>query len=253
MNREYRRKYLFDFAKEKITYKNKFYKIVFFSEEDDISRILRTVDNNISMKKRMDKILFPQSIQDMCSKKLVLNSDIQIDFLRKYYMSIFNKYIYKIEKYVELKTEFEKHLFLQEYELALNVLTEIEAEVGLSVWSISKKMLLYEKIYGLEKNKKYLDEIQTQASDNIMLNTLFELESYFAEENTSYTSFKKKIDSYNEDLQDNEIIRKYINFKFNVEREFDIEEIEIALMFDSQFSIIDMYESFVISDQMRFV
>ena len=25
MNREYRRKYLFDFAKEKITYKNKFY------------------------------------------------------------------------------------------------------------------------------------------------------------------------------------------------------------------------------------
>ena len=45
-------------------------------------------------KKRMDKILFPQSIQDMCSKKLVLNSDIQIDFLRKYYMSIFNKYIY---------------------------------------------------------------------------------------------------------------------------------------------------------------
>lgn len=164
MNREYRRKYLFDFAKEKITYKNKFYKIVFFSEEDDISRILRTVDNNISMKKRMDKILFPQSIQDMCSKKLVLNSDIQIDFLRKYYMSIFNKYIYKIEKYVELKTEFEKHLFLQEYELALNVLTEIEAEVGLSVWSISKKMLLYEKIYGLEKNKKYLDEIQTQAS-----------------------------------------------------------------------------------------
>lgn len=95
MNREYRRKYLFDFAKEKITYKNKFYKIVFFSEEDDISRILRTVDNNISMKKRMDKILFPQSIQDMCSKKLVLNSDIQIDFLRKYYMSIFNKYIYK--------------------------------------------------------------------------------------------------------------------------------------------------------------
>lgn len=253
MNREYRRKYLFDFAKEKITYKNKFYKIVFFSEEDDISRILRTVDNNISMKKRMDKILFPQSIQDMCSKKLVLNSDIQIDFLRKYYMSIFNKYIYKIEKYVELKTEFEKHLFLQEYELALNVLTEIEAEVGLSVWSISKKMLLYEKIYGLEKNKKYLDEIQTQASDNIMLNTLFELESYFAEENTSYTSFKKKIDSYNEDLQDNEIIRKYINFKFNVEREFDIEEIEIALMFDSQFFIIDMYESFVISDQMRFV
>lgn len=253
MNREYRRKYLFDFAKEKKDYKNKFFKIVFFAKDDDISRILRTVNNNISMKQRINKILFPQNIHDMCSKKLVLNTDIHIDFLKKYYVSIFEKYIDKIKKYVELKTEFEKYLFRQEYELALNTLLEIEAVVGFSVWSISKKMFLYEKVYGLEKHKKYLNEIQAQASDNILLNTLFELESYFAEENTSYTSFKKKIDSYNEGLQDNYIIQKYLDFKFNVEREFDIKKIEIALMFDSQFSIIDMYESFVVSEQMRFV
>lgn len=253
MNREYRRKYLFDFAKEKTIYKNKFYKIIFFAEADDILRILRTVNNNVSMKQRMDKILFPQRISDMCSNKLVLNADMQIELLNKYYIAIFEKFIDKIEKYVNLKADFERHIFLQEYEPALDTLLEIEAEMGFSVWSISKKMFLYEKVYGLEKHKKYLNEIQTQASDNILLNTLFELESYFAEENTSYTSFKKKLDSYNEVLQDNNIIQKYLDFKFNVEREFDIEEIKIALMFDSQLSIIDMYESFVVAEQMKFV
>ena len=86
MNRQQRRKYLFDFAKQKIDYKNKFYKIIFFLETDDISRILRTIDNNKAMKQKLDKILFPQHINEMCSEKLVLNIDIEIDSLRQYYI-----------------------------------------------------------------------------------------------------------------------------------------------------------------------
>lgn len=253
MNRQQRRKYLFDFAKQKIDYKNKFYKIIFFLETNDISRILRTIDNNKAMKQKLDKILFPQHINEMCSEKLVLNIDIEIDSLRQYYVYIFKKNITKIEKYLKYKSEFEKYLFQGKYADAMDFLNRIESEIGLSVWGISKKMFLFEKLDSLEKHKKYLNEIQVQAKDNILLNTLFELESYFAESNTSFLSFKKRLDSYNEILQDNDIIRKYLDFKFNIERKFDIEEIKIAFMLDSQFSIIDMYESFVISEQMRFV
>lgn len=71
MNREHRRKYLFEFAKDKINYKNKFYKIIFHAEEDDIYRIMRVVGNNSSMRARMERILFPRTIHDMCSNKLV--------------------------------------------------------------------------------------------------------------------------------------------------------------------------------------
>ena len=39
MNRKYRRKYLFEFAKEKTNYKNKFYNIVFHAEKDDICNL----------------------------------------------------------------------------------------------------------------------------------------------------------------------------------------------------------------------
>ncbi len=253
MNRQQRRNYLFDFAKQKIDYKNKFYKIIFFLETDDISRILRTIDNNKAMKQKLDKILFPQHINEMCSEKLVLNIDIEIDSLRQYYVYIFKKNITKIEKYLKYKSEFEKYFFQGKYADAMDFLNRIESEIGLSVWGISKKMFLFEKLDSLEKHKKYLNEIQIQANDNILLNTLFELESYFAESNTSYLSFKKGLDSYNEILKDNDIIRKYLDFKFNIERKFDTEEIKITFMFDSQISIIDMYESFVISEQMRFV
>lgn len=253
MNRKQRRKYLFDFAKEKIGYKNKFYKMIYFVETDDMDRILRTIDNNKSMKQKLYKILFPQHINEMCNEKLVFNKDIKIDSLRQYYVYIFKKNITKIEKYLTYKLEFEKYFFQGKYIDAMDFLNRIESEIGLSVWGISKKMFLFEKLDSLEKHKKYLNEIQVQANDDILLNTLFELESYFAESNTSYLSFKKVLDSYNEILKDNDIVRKYLDFKFNIERKFDMEEIKIAFMFDSQISIIDMYESFVISEQMRFV
>ncbi len=253
MNREHRRKYLFDFAKEKLAYKNKFYNIIYFAENEDIARIMKSVNNSLSMKKRLEKILFPQCIHDMCTYKLVLNTDFRLDFLMNYYRVVFEQYRTKIETYINLKTEFEKELFQKHYLEALDILCHIEVAVGLSVWGIAKKLFLLEKVYDLEKHKKFLNEIQAQARDNIMLNTLFELESYFAEDNTSYMSFKKKLEGYNEFLQDNELIRKYLDFKFNVERAYDIEEIGIALMFDAQFSIIDMYETYVISEQMKFV
>lgn len=116
MNREYRRKYLFEFAKEKTNYKNKFYKIVFHAEEDDIFRIIRTVSNNSSMKMRMEKILFPKTIYDMCNNKIVINTELEIDYLRSYYIRVFNEYREKIESYVDMKNQYEKFLFSEQYE-----------------------------------------------------------------------------------------------------------------------------------------
>ena len=151
MNRQQRRNYLFDFAKQKIDYKNKFYKIIFFLETDDISRILRTIDNNKAMKQKLDKILFPQHINEMCSEKLVLNIDIEIDSLRQYYVYIFKKNITKIEKYLKYKSEFEKYFFQGKYADAMDFLNRIESEIGLSVWGISKKMFLFECFSTLNK------------------------------------------------------------------------------------------------------
>lgn len=253
MNREHRRKYLFEFAKEKTNYKNIFYKIVFHAEEDDIFRIIRMVSNNSSMKIRMEKILFPKTIYDMCNNKIVINTELEIDYLRSYYIRVFNEYREKIESYVDKKNQYEKFLFSEQYEEALRVINSIENELGLSVWCISKKMYLYDKIYGLERHKRYLSELQNNANNNVLLSTLFELESYFAESNTSYSAYKKRFESYNEMLQENDvIIGKYLDFKFNVEREFEIEKIQIAFMFDSQLSIIDMYETFVLAEQFLF-
>lgn len=252
MNREHRRKYLFEFAKDKINYKNKFYKIIFHAEEDDIYRIMRVVGNNSSMRARMERILFPRTIHDMCSNKIVINTEINMEYLRSYYIKVFSEYSSYIERYILLKEQYEKYLFSEQYREALHIIDSIEEQLGLSVWSISKKMLLFDKIEGLEKHKRYLSELQSKADNNIILSTLFELESYFAESNTSYSAYKKRLESYNDILQENYIIRQYLDFKFNVEREYEHEEVKVAFMFDSQLSIVDMYETFVLAEQLMF-
>ena len=252
MNREHRRKYLFQFAKDTINYKNKFYKIIFHAEEDDIYRIMRVVGNNSSMRARMERILFPRTIHDMCSNKIVINTEINMEYLRSYYIKVFSEYSSYIERYILLKEQYEKYLFSEQYREALHIIDSIEEQLGLSVWSISKKMLLFDKIEGLEKHKRYLSELQSKADNNIILSTLFELESYFAESNTSYSAYKKRLESYNDILQENYIIRQYLDFKFNVEREYEHEEVKVAFMFDSQLSIVDMYETFVLAEQLMF-
>lgn len=252
MNRKYRRKYLFEFAKEKTNYKNKFYNIVFHAEKDDIFRIIRTVSNNSSMKMRVEKILFPKTIHDMCSNRIVINTELDVDYLRSYCIRIFCEYKQYIESYIDMKNQYEKFLFSEQYAEALHVINNIEEKMGLSVWSISKRMYLYDKIYGLEKHKRYLSELQNNVNNNILLSTLFELESYFAESNTSYSAYKKRLESYNDILQENAIIRMYLDYRFNVERKFELEKIQIAFMFDSQLSIVDMYETFVLAEQIMF-
>ena len=252
MNRKYRRKYLFEFAKEKINYKNKFYKIVFHAEKEDILRIIRAVNNNSSMKMRIENILFPKNIHDMCSSKIVINTELDVDYLRLFYIKIFCEYRKYIENYIEMKNQYERFLFSERYIEALQVINNIEEKMGLSVWSISKRMYIFDKIYGLERHKRYLSELQNSAHNNILLSTLFELESYFAESNTSYSTYKKRLEGYNDVLQENEIIKLYLDYRFNVEREFEIEKIQIAFMFDSQLSIVDMYETFVLAEQLMF-
>lgn len=252
MNRKYRRKYLFEFAKEKTNYKNKFYKIIFHADGEDIFRIIRAVSNNSSMKMRIEKILFPKTIHDMCSNKIVINTELDVSYLRSYYLRIFCRYKENIENYVNMKNQYEKFLFSEQYIEALNIINNIEEKMGISVWSISKKMYLYDKIYGLEMHKRYLSELQNNANNNLILSTLFELESYFAESNTSYSAYKKRLEGYNDILQENDVIRMYLDYRFNVEREFKLEKIQIAFMIDSQLSIVDMYETFVLTEQLMF-
>ena len=173
-----------------------------------------------------------------------------MEYLRSYYIKVFSEYSSYIERYILLKEQYEKYLFSEQYREALHIIDSIEEQLGLSVWSISKKMLLFDKIEGLEKHKRYLSELQSKADNNIILSTLFELESYFAESNTSYSAYKKRLESYNDILQENYIIRQYLDFKFNVEREYEHEEVKVAFMFDSQLSIVDMYETFVLAEQL---
>lgn len=252
MNREIRRRHLFDFAKTKSNYKNKFFHILFFAQDEDIEKIIKTVTRNQRMKNKLEKIILPQITRELGLNRFVINPEMDINCILKYYKCLFDIYSEKIEKYVQLKNKYESSFFSGKLKETLDVLDEIENEIGFSIWGISKKMYLLDRVEGLEKHKKYLSDLQNEAGSNILLRLILDQESYFAEANTSYIAYKKRM-SYNNDIFDDAVIQKYLDFKFNVERIETKEKIILALMIDAQFSLIDMYETYVLGTQLLFV
>ena len=252
MNREIRRRHLFDFSKTKSNYKNKFFHILFFAQDEDIEKIIKTITRNQRMKNKLEKIILPQITRELGLNRFVINPEMDINCILKYYKCIFDIYSEKIEKYVQLKNKYESSFFSGKLKETLDILDEIENEIGFSIWGISKKMYLLDRVEGLEKHKKYLSDLQNEAGSNILLRLILDQESYFAESNTSYIAYKKRM-SYNNDVFDDAVIQKYLDFKFNVERIETKETIILALMMDAQFSLIDMYETYVLGMQLLFV
>ena len=92
MNREIRRRHLFDFSKTKSNYKYKFFYILFFAQDEDIEKIIKTITRNKRMKNKLEKIILPQIIRELGLNRFVINPEMDINCILKYYKCIFDMY-----------------------------------------------------------------------------------------------------------------------------------------------------------------
>lgn len=151
-------------------------------------------------------------------------------------------YYDEINSFFELKNNFEKHLILDEFDKALEIIKVVENLFGISLWSIEATLIIEEKVNGSESNwnllTKYLNEI-----NNSIYEFTINASSKRIESKLSYESFLNQFQNDIESINADGIIEDFFVFKnFNiVNYEYKYPNLESVLYVSSIFSVIDQY------------
>ncbi|MFY7732124.1 MAG: hypothetical protein ACOVSR_01490 [Bacteroidia bacterium] len=164
----------------------------------------------------------------------------------KWVLNILENYYCEINSFLELKNNFEKHLILDEFDRALEIIKEVENLFGISLWSIEATLIIEEKVNGSESNwnllTKYLNEI-----NNAIYEFTINASSKRIESKLSYESFLNQFQNDIASINADGIIEDFFVFKnFNlVNYEYKYLNLESVLYVSNIFSVIDQYLIFI--------
>lgn len=166
------------------------------------------------------------------------------DFRRefKWITNILESYYDEINSFLVLKNNFEKHLILDEFDKAIEVIKEVEHSFGISLWSIEANLIIEEKVNGSESNwdllTQYLNEINNSIYD-FSINS----SSKRIELKLSYESFLNQFQNDINSINADGIIEDFFVFKnFNiVNYEYKHSDLASVIYVSNIFSIIDQY------------
>ena len=251
MNRKTRRRRIIELAHLTSDFRYMYFNLIFDVEDiEELKTVLSMIETNSSIKKKYNLALFPRTIRRLCQNDWHFSSSFGIDLLLKYCIFVFEKHKVELDEFLNLKSEFEKKLCLGSYKNCLDILNEIENKFGYSLWGIVKKLAIINSLYGFEELKRYTSKVNDEKiNNNIIIRTIIDFLSLFAETNTNYSSYKKKVDGLKNIISENKLIFQYFDFKLCPERSVNKDEVYISLMMDAQLSLIDMYETFITSYQ----
>ena len=249
MNREQKRKFVADLMRDNCSFKQKYHQFILNLPDKDIEENLSYLNNNSKIRKKYNSLLFPKTLKRLSNTDWYLSSAIDTEKIVLFCNHVLNNYSNSIDKYLNLKSTLEDSLCAKEYYKSLDIINKIEEEFGYSVWVLLKRITIIELLYGFEEHKRYVSKLHEKLNNNLLIGTILDLHSLFTEHKTNYSTYKKKTESLKGSLINNKIIYHYFDFKLCPERTLNEGEMRTALMIDAQLSLIDMYESFVITCQ----
>ena len=207
-----------------------------YNEYDEIFGLVDTI---------FDKIFFPRKVSTLGDQQLVANPGLGFTDSLNYVLWFANKFSPKIAEYIRLKNIYENYLFSCNYKEAETVISKIEDKVGISLWSCGQRLILAETEKGLKGNKILLSKYLEKSSKNGILSTLLEFFSYRAEKNTSLNNYNEKVDKFLRYFEGDEITYRYFSYKLQLQETDFTDDMGIIFQIDSQFSVVDMYNSFI--------
>lgn len=156
-----------------------------------------------------------------------------------------NDYVPEINKFLEYKSDFEKNFFKSNYQFCKEILERVDKEICVSLWGIENNFLLKEHLYGLEKNKSYLSDINSSGANPFVIHIAQHL-STKAEVRMSFTTYNKKIIEYLEPFEryKNQNIKSYFEYKLNKLMYKYASNRSSVIGLESNSAIIDRYLTF---------
>lgn len=242
MNRAQRRKIFQNLNSNKEDFKENFIKLLFYSKNEIIKSFFSNTENPSQIFEKIKKVFFPKELSIFCRNRFIVNKNLDLQQINQIYVFIIGIFSNDINQYIKYKYMYESYLTTEKYEEALKILEVIEKEICISYWSCCQKMMLTEMTKGFEENKKLMSLYSR--SPNLIFNFLIEYKSFFVEKNTSYSAYQQKVKKALNTFT-NEEIHTYFNYKLNIEKVGIDFNLSTIMQFETQFSIIDLYECYL--------
>ncbi len=218
---------------------------LFYLEDLSYRRFIKGFENDRALLNRFMTFLCPCKKEELLDYQIVLSEKINEMYLLKLASFFLKKRKNKLNEFIELKKKYENHIYREQYEDAMRILDLIDEKVCVSLWSCSQRFILEEQINGLESNKQLLDEYLNISNNKPVINAILDFMSTLAEKNTSYYNFQDKIKKLLSVIENQNMLYDYFSYKFNLEYDFSYANIVNVMQIEFQFSIIDLYESYV--------
>jgi hypothetical protein len=153
------------------------------------------------------------------------------------------KYHAEISLFLNFKADFENNFLLGNYKEALEAIESTEKIVGVSLWSISSKFLLYEYTASQTKAKLLQTEVLEKNKDGTFTASLVTFLSHRSERRLSAYRYdadlKNALNSVKSNLSQPN--KDYYNFQLNFFETIEFNDIKDVLCFDYCNPIVDRY------------
>lgn len=211
---------------------------------------LREVQNSVrtlvpQLKADIEGCLFPANFKELCSTLVTFVRPISLQSELVWLSSYLINYQEQLRWFLEKKEVFEQKFLLGEYIDCYDILEDVKAKIGVSLWYYESIFLLYEywdkRKEGVMLMSSCLE--QTKDADTNHLQSLVYMLQQRSTTNISPYKFDEDLDSLykqNKTLLHEDYYR-YILFRLNMFNNISQEELSYNMMFESLSALVDRY------------
>ena len=198
-------------------------------------------------KKRYWGNTIPKTIKELGKEKVYFYKPKSLKNEINWTILGIKQHIDVIRKFIEYRKIFEHQVLLGEYSKALETLSNVEKEIGVSIWFYESKFIVYEMMGAQDKSISLISQINEEKQGKDEDNGYVTLLLYYLwnRSKKDLSAIKYDEDLFNQIKKNRTDFHKdtynYHLFRLNYYTSYNIENTAIPLVMESTNSIIDRY------------
>jgi len=207
---------------------------------DKIPQVIEALSQNHAFFHFFCENTFPTNLSDLSNRKRFSLLDAEREFL--WIASILAIFPEKISSFVILRDSFEENFLNSDWDTCSNILDEVEENLGVSLWLISRRVQLLHLIGGVRAQKDYIENVV--GTENISSVVAY-FTWYCGLKCEDAVSLEFLEDELRELLQPEMIIRDYVLYQVLPYHLTEINEEHHPIWWEETLPIVDRYLSFL--------
>jgi hypothetical protein len=190
-------------------------------------------------------IVRPTTYSELCIWKHIFYSENPRDDIRLAAAEI-RAFYDIINTFLECEASFDAHVLNQNFDKALVVLDFLDEHAGLSLWSLSNRLAILERLHGVDAQKALANEIRNSEAISGALRSLVYFFSLRAERTVSPARYQAAVTrAYKYDPAEPRTSVSYLDFHLNIFSVRGLRNLITAINFERGSSIVDRYVTFM--------